>query len=221
MANDIIMDSSGMDGVSDVVLRTAGIPFTATLNLFVCNPTHAVNPAPSGVPGKYIPLAIIGSNPGTSGLQRSIPMTIVGTGWSTKMNLYMAGSLIGQVPSNMNMFIMGQNTSLSKTTSLFVQNNTNGATNSIPLNINGQSWWPGGGITPPAVGAGVSGAMNLFIKRWPSSSIPLFIHAPVSQTLTTPLFIKAVPSITKSIPLTMTAPVGTGAKQTSLFVSGW
>lgn len=197
----------------------ASVPQSAKMNLFLSNPSKSFNSTISGVPSSYKTLFTLGAS--ASGLQTSRPLAIFGTGNTAKLNLFMKGVNVGTVPNNMNLYVQGQNYSVSKSTPLFIQNTTNGLTNSIPLNINAYSWWPGGGTTPPVAGMPNSGTMNLFIKRWPSSAIPLYIAAPSPVNTSIPMYIKAINSLNLSLTLAMIAPKGSGLMNTSLFVSGW
>lgn len=195
---------------SGLPLHIGGISsYTHGLNFFLSCPTKLASP-------KVLPLTIVGNTPGASGFYRQLPLYIGGTGLGHNMNLFLAGSLTDQRNASMNMYIGGVARNITKATPLFVCNTSSGVNNNMPLSITG-----GVGTVPGISGTPVNRSFNLFIKRWPTNILPLFLccAAPIHNNVQ--FHINGAGVANSGVPLVMPKVVGSTTKSTPLFVSGY
>jgi hypothetical protein len=170
-----------------------------------------------------LPLNITGSTSGTQGLIKPITLFTQGNMPSANHSLNMA--LIGAEKDNslrhMNLFTQGEAYPAGNTAPLFVCNTSSGVNNSTPLTISGSSWWSGGGTTPPPTGAQLGSSLNLYIKRWPSNAVPLFMCCASPANQGAPMYIRGATTSESGIPLVIPSTLGDMSGIPPLFVSGY
>jgi hypothetical protein len=218
---DIKIDNS-------VPLVTSGIQkYNKGLNLFLSCATILFNTV-------YVPLVITGNAPGAQGLYKSMPLVISGIPYRSSLNLFLKGAEIDQTVRNMNLFIEGYTSyvpptptndiGVNPTISAILQQQKNDFwksvpptyRNSIPLLIVGSG---DPNALPP--GTAYSSSLNLFIKRWPTAMVPLFVccSSPVASLV--PLFTQGASIKDNSVTLAMPNTIGAYNKPVPLYVSGY
>jgi hypothetical protein len=179
------------------------------LNFFVNCPTIPASPT-------ALPLLITGNHPGSSGMFKSTSLFIKGVGLNTPMNMFMAGELYDSTPRHMNMFVAGDTQLMGNVFPLFLCNTSSGVNNNTPLSITGE------GTVPLASGTPYGKSLNLFIQRWPSNAMPLFIAAATTKKDNLSLFINGSKTAQSGIPLSMASVRASGTgPPLPLFISGY
>lgn len=184
---------------------------TSSLNLFVCSTTTLFSTP------RYLPLNLVGTTPGTNGLYKSMPLVIFGMAYGKGLNLFLAATDSNKTVRNMNLFVAGRTNQITNWAPLFLQNTQLGSQNSIALITVGSG-------DPNALLPGTlySKSLNLFIKRWPTAMVPLFICCPSPAASSIPMFIQGADTQTSSVPLAMPNTIGVYDKPSvPLYVSGY
>jgi hypothetical protein len=167
---------------NSIPLHIAGMIIkTNVLNLHVHCETNKFNNWP------FVPLCITGVHTGTSGLYKSIPLYISGTALSHGMNLFLKGSDVDQTVANMNLYVFGIPYDNTNWAPLFMCNTQTGVQDNITLYISNLDEVP-----PLPVGTVIGKPLNLFIKRWPSNAISLYISASSKTFDNVPLYINGL-----------------------------
>jgi hypothetical protein len=179
------------------------------LNLNVACQTNLAAP-------NQLTLYLAGSSPGTNGMFSAIPLFVSGVAYSRQLNLFLNGTDRATVTRNMNMSIHGSAYSLEAYTPLIVANNSLGVNKSIPLNVNGS-----GNPNPLTPGMPVGHSLNLYLRRQPSSMVPLFLSASSPAQASAPLYVKGAGVSTGSTTLVMPDTKAEYHQSAPLFVSGF
>lgn len=159
-----------------------------------------------------LPLYLYATDVGVSGVYRALPLvTYAGPDAnrpSGVMPLYLAGAARGSISGTMPLFVGGAYHTAEGSIPLYV--GSSGALGVLPL------YTVGSGISDGYIPA--NSWMNLFLFRWPSASLSLYLAAPgnpVSSGISlygqghmgasgvTPLFVSGVGVVTTSIPLSL------------------
>jgi hypothetical protein len=157
-----------------------GLITTHNLNLAINTPPASLYPTGVGV-GQYPYSIFLPTHPVPTGFLPLPPP--IGTSYTHSMNLVLKGDIVGRTTHSMNMSILGQRQAFAKGTTLYLSNTSSGTNNRIYLNITSTGTGPG------VPGTSNTRTMNLFIKRWPSNVVNLFIAAPTPKSNNRPLFI--------------------------------
>jgi hypothetical protein len=74
---------------------------------------------------------------------------------------------------------------------------------------------------PPPTGTQLGSSLNLYIKRWPSNAVPLFMCCASPANQGAPMYIRGATTSESGIPLVIPSTLGDISGIPPLFVSGY
>ena len=191
--------------------------FNANMMLFVCNHTiiQKMNLFVDATTANFhtptgLPLFTFGGS--LSGIEKTMTLYTSGSPLNSHMNLFVKAPSFGTQTTLMNMYIGGQYASLSKQMPLYITNS--GIYRSVPLTITGS-----GTLAP--TGNPFNTNMNLYIKRWPTNAMPMYVVSrnPVNTSLA--IFTQGGHVTTSGMNLVMPKTLGSYTSHSALYVNGY
>lgn len=216
LSGSIALSSSTTLYVGGKISSSGGIPLDVIgiMGMDAPMPLFVQTDSPS-VASEAITLNVVGSS--QSGVTKGAPLFLecgddgnVPTG---SMNLFLNGSPVDWRTNAMNLAVEGCSHKSQGSLFLTAWNNQSGVTEGTTLFARGDGKTDG---ASPA-----TGSMNLFMMRWPSQAIPLWVQGPGSpSSLGSPLYTLAANGWSSGVPLFESA-IGGQSGSTKLFTSGY